>query len=71
MDFKEYPKHVVVGQDKDGAAITKIVETRSEEIALLESLKAAEPVVPAAGPVVPAQNGLQVVPAISEPPAQS
>lgn len=39
----EYPKHVTVGEDKDGNAITKIVTNEDEEKAVLASLAKAEP----------------------------
>ena len=38
---REYPKHVTVGKDKEGNAITKIANSAEEEAAL--SAPAAEP----------------------------
>ena len=34
MEFQEFPKHVTVGVDEDGAAVTKVVNTAEEEAAL-------------------------------------
>lgn len=35
----EYPKHVTVGKDKDGVAITQIVANEAEEAAVLAGVK--------------------------------
>lgn len=55
---REYPKHVTVGQDKDGNAITKIVNSEDEEDAAAAEAAAAAPAQNAAGPaLVPEQWG--------------
>lgn len=43
----EYPKHVTVGQDKEGNAITKIVAGEDEEEAVLAAIQAPEAQAPA------------------------
>jgi hypothetical protein len=40
----EYPKHVVVGKDKDGQPITKIVHSVEEEASAVVAPDAGEPV---------------------------
>jgi hypothetical protein len=40
---REYPKHVTVGKDKDGNAITKVAADAGEEAALLQAAAPAEP----------------------------
>ena len=41
----EYPKHVVVGKDKDGVDVVKVAGSEAEEDAILASI--APPAVPA------------------------
>lgn len=41
----EFPKHVKVGEDKDGNAITKVVQNPAEESAALAAAKSEEPTV--------------------------
>lgn len=69
----EYPKCVTVGEDKDGNAIVKVVNSQAEEDDLLESLQAAAstpgPVaVPAADPQAAAAEAAPPTSAASSTP---
>lgn len=49
--FREYPKHVTVGLDKDGNAIVKVAENAEEEASILASIAAkTQPAAPAPEP---------------------
>jgi hypothetical protein len=58
--FREYPKHITVGSDKDGNPIVKVAQNADEEKALLASVVIPTPPAPIEPPP----------PAPPQPPAQ-